>query len=262
MTRARPQADEEPKEGTSPGPEIVLVHPQIGENIGTTARAMLNCGLLNLRLVKPREAWPNQKAAAAAAGATEVLDRARLFDTTGEAVADLNRLYATSARPRDLVKPVMSPRKAALEMAGLISRGGKVGILFGAERSGLDNDDVTIADAIIEVPVNPEFSSLNLAQAVLICAYEWRMAAMGDEGESEPPRRGRPRAAPASKDDMAGFHAHLEAELDRAGFLYPSEKRARMVRNIRNLFARADLTAQEVRTLRGIIAALVKKHRN
>ena len=260
MTRARPQADEEPKAGLRPGPEIILVHPQIGENIGTTARAMLNCGLLNLRLVKPREAWPNEKAVAAAAGATEVLDRARLFDTSAQAVADLNRLYATSARPRDLVKPVLSPRAAAQEMAGLMAQGDKIGILFGAERSGLDNDDVTLADAIIEVPVNPDFSSLNLAQAVLICAYEWRMAAIlaGVPGQPDSPRRGRPRAERASKQDMAGFYAHLEAELDGAGFLYPSEKRARMVRNIRNLFARADMTAQEVRTLRGIIVALVK----
>ena len=149
-------------------------------------------------------------------------------------------------------------------MAGGAAEGAKVGILFGAERSGLDNDDVTLADAIIEVPVNPDFSSLNLAQAVLICAYEWRMAAMhaGVAGQPDSPRRGRPRAEPASKQDMAGFYAHLEAELDGAGFLYPSEKRARMVRNIRNLFARADMTAQEVRTLRGIIAALVRRHQD
>jgi tRNA/rRNA methyltransferase len=185
-----------------------------------------------------------------------------LFDTTGEAVGDFTRLYATSARPRDLVKPVMTPRAAAQEMVVLIAQGGNVGVLFGAERSGLDNDDVTLADAIIEVPVNPDFSSLNLAQAVLICAYEWRMAAHGGDGEGEAPRRGRPRAGPASKDDMAGLYAHLEAELDRAGFLYPSEKRARMVRNIRNLFARADLTEQEVRTLRGIIVALAKRQKN
>ena len=264
MTRARPQAAEELEGGQSPGPEIILVHPQIGENIGTTARAMLNCGLMNLRLVRPREAWPNEKAVAAAAGASAVLDRARLFATTGEAAADLNRLYAASARPRDIIKPVLNPRAAAAEMGAAIAEGRKVGILFGPERSGLDNEDVTIADAIIEVPVNPAFSSLNLAQAVLICAYEWRMSAMGTEqlGQHHGPRRGRPGAHPASKEEMAGFYAHLEAELDRTGFLYPPEKRPRMVRNIRNLFARADLTEQEVRTLRGIIAALVKRHRN
>ncbi len=264
MTRAQSQGDGNRDGGEPPGPEIILVHPQIGENIGTAARAMLNCGLLNLRLVKPREPWPNEKAVTSSAGADAVLDRARLFATTAEAVADLNRLYATTARARDIVKPVLSPRAAAEEMsaamAGGAAEGAKVGILFGAERSGLDNDDVTLADAIIEVPVNPDFSSLNLAQAVLICAYEWRVSAMGDEGKGEAPRRGRPRAAPASKDDMAGFYAHLEAELDGAGFLYPSEKRARMVRNIRNLFARADMTAQEVRTLRGIIVALVRRH--
>ncbi len=241
-------------------PEIILVHPQIGENIGTAARAMLNCGLSKLRLVKPRESWPNEKANTSSSGAKPVLEGARLYETTADAVADLHRLYATTARPRDMVKPVLSPRAAAAEMRAAAAPGVKVGILFGAERAGLDNDDLTLADAIIEVPANPEFSSLNLAQAVLICAYEWRMAAMGGEGAA--PRRGRPRAEPASKEDMAGFYAHLEAELDRAGFLYPSEKRRRMVRNIRNLFARADLTEQEVRTLRGVIAALVKRHGN
>ncbi|MCZ6446774.1 MAG: RNA methyltransferase [Alphaproteobacteria bacterium] len=241
-------------------PEIILVHPQIGENIGTAARAMLNCGLVNLRLVKPREAWPNEKAITSSSGAKPVLDGARLYETTADAVADLHRLYAATARPRDMVKPVLSPRAAAAEMRAEANLGRKVGILFGAERSGLDNDDLTLADAIIEVPANPKFSSLNLAQAVLICAYEWRMAAMGVDGAA--PRRGRPRAEPASKGDMAGFYAHLEAELDRAGFLYPSEKRPRMVRNIRNLFARADLTEQEVRTLRGVIAALVKGRGN
>ena len=264
MTRAQAFADEERDGREGPGPEIILVHPQIGENIGTAARAMLNCGLLNLRLVKPREPWPNDKAVTSSAGADAVLDRTRLFATTGEAVADLNRLYATTARPRDIVKPVLSPRAAAEDMSAAMADGARVGILFGGERSGLDNDDVTLADAIIEVPVNPDFSSLNLAQAVLICAYEWRMAAMlaGGAGQPHSPRRGRPRAEPASKQDMAGFYAHLEAELDGAGFLYPSEKRARMVRNIRNLFARADMTAQEVRTLRGIIAALVRRHQD
>lgn len=242
------------------GPEIILVHPQIGENIGTAARAMLNCGLGALRLVKPREAWPNEKAVAASSGATEVLDRAKLFGTTGDAVADLTRIYATTARSRDMVKPVLSPRAAAAEMRQDLSRGAKVGILFGAERSGLENDDVALADAIIEVPMNPDFSSLNLAQAVLICAYEWRLAGAG--GEADGPRRGRPQARAATKAELLGLFEHLEAELDRAGFLYPPEKRPRMVRNIRNLFARADLTEQEVRTLRGIVASLVKGRGN
>ncbi len=237
-------------------PEIILVHPQIGENIGTAARAMLNCGLVGLRLVSPREAWPNEKAIASSSGAKEVLDGAGLYETTADAVADLHCLYAATARPRDMVKPVISPRRAAVEMREAASSGRRVGILFGAERSGLDNDDVARADAVIEVPTNPEFSSLNLAQAVLICAYEWRLA--GAEVAEGTPRRGRPRALTANKDDMAGLFEHLEAELDRAGFLYPSEKRPRMVRNIRNMFARASLTEQEVRTLRGIIVALVK----
>jgi tRNA/rRNA methyltransferase len=241
---------------SAPAPEIILVHPQIGENIGTAARAMLNCGLAGLRLVKPREAWPNEKAVTSSSGATIVLDGARLYGTSAEAVADLHRLYAATARPRDMVKPVLSPRAAAAEMRAAAARGERLGILFGAERSGLDNDDLTLADAIIEVPANPDFSSLNLAQAVLICAYEWRLS--GLEEEDGAARRGRPGAVPATKDDMAGLFGHLEAELDLAGFLYPPEKRPAMVRNIRNLFARADLTEQEVRTLRGVIAALVK----
>jgi tRNA/rRNA methyltransferase len=259
-TGHRAGRDVKDDEAPAPTPEIILVHPQIGENIGTAARAMLNCGLVRLRLVKPREAWPNEKAITSSSGATVVLDGARLYETTADAVAGLHRLYATTARPRDLVKPVMSPRAAAVEMRAAAARGQKIGILFGAERSGLDNDDITLADAIIEVPVNPDFSSLNLAQAVLICAYEWRLS--GFEGAPEAPRRGRPGATPATKAEMAGLFEHLEAELDRAGFLYPPEKRPAMVRNIRNLFARADLTEQEVRTLRGVIAALVKGRGN
>lgn len=246
--------------GDGTGPEIILVHPQIGENIGTTARAMLNCGLRNLRLVRPREAWPNEKAVASSSGATDVLEGAKLFDTTADAVADLSRVYATTARPRDMVKPVLSPRAAGHEILDYQKSGGSVGILFGAERSGLDNDDVALADAIIEVPMNPDFSSLNLAQAVLICAYEWRLAGAAEDGGA--PRRGRPHAEAATKAELLGFFEHLEAELDRAGFLYPPEKRPRMVRNIRNLFARADLTEQEVKTLRGIVASLVKGRGN
>jgi tRNA/rRNA methyltransferase len=208
------------KDGIGPGPEIILVHPQIGENIGTTARAMLNCGLKNLRLVRPREAWPNEKAVASSSGATEVLDRVKLFDTTAEAVADLSRVYATTARPRDMVKPVLSPRAAADAIRDCEENGVPVGILFGAERSGLDNDDVALADAIIEVPMNPDFSSLNLAQAVLICAYEWRLAGLE---AAAVPRRGRPQAEAATKAEILGFLEHLEGELDRAGFLYPPD---------------------------------------
>ncbi len=203
----------------------------------------------------PREAWPNEKAMAAAAGAGAVLEGAEVFASTAEAVADLGRLYATTARPRDMVKPVLGPRGAARELHAAIAGGQRGGILFGAERSGLDNDDVVRADAIIEAPLNPAFASLNLGQAVLLCAYEWRLAAAG----APPPRMGRESAGPADKRELEGFYAHLEAELDAAGFLYPPEKRPRMVRNIRNIFARADLTGQEVRTLRGIVAALARR---
>ena len=243
----------------APAPVVILDRPQIGENIGFAVRAMLNCGLGALRLVKPREAWPNAKAVAAAAGAEAVLTEARLFDSVADAVSDLNRLYAATARPRDMVKPVLTPRTAAVRMVAESRAGQRVGLLFGRERTGLANDDVARADAVIEVPLNPDFRSLNLAQAVLVCAYEWRLAAAApEEGTEEAePRRGR-AAAPPTRRELEELFAHLESELAAAGFLFPTEKRPRMVRNIRNMLTRAGRTAQEVRTLRGIIAALVK----
>jgi tRNA/rRNA methyltransferase len=235
-------------------PVIILVHPQIGENIGFAARAMLNCGLTRLRLVAPREAWPNEKAVAAASGADVVLDGVEIFATTADAVADLSRLYAATARPRDMVKPVLGPREAAHDMRAAAA-GVRFGILFGAERAGLDNDDVVRADAIIEAPLNPGFSSLNLGQAVLLCVYEWWLAEAGEPA----PHMGRHSADLADKKELEDLYAHLEGELDAANFLYPPEKRPGMVRNIRNIFARAALTGREVRTLRGIVTALTKR---
>lgn len=236
-------------------PAVILVRPQLAENIGTAARAMLNCGLTDLRLVRPRPSWPHPRAVAAAAGADSVLESARIFATTAEAIADLHHVYATTARPREGVKPVFTARAAAAEAHERAAKRERSGFLFGPERTGLENDDVSLADAILSVPVNPEFSSLNLAQAVLIAAYEWRQAA-----ETAPPRAlPRGKAEAATKEDVVAFFERLEGELDACGFLRNVEMRPTMVRNIRNIFHRAGLMAHEVRTLQGILTGLTQR---
>ena len=234
------------------GPVIILVQPQLGENIGAAARAMLNFGLSRMRLVRPRDPWPNHQALNTSSGAEAVLEQAELFDTTEDAIADLQHVYATSARVRDMVKPVLAPRETAQRLRDQGRRGESAGILFGRERSGLDNDDVALAESLLIVPANPAHSSINLAQAVLLLAYEWFQA--GTPGILEAlTRKG---SSPATGEELQNFFDHLEGELDTCGFLRPIEKRPRMVRNIRNIFARAGLTDQEVRTLRGIITGL------
>ncbi|HJM49526.1 MAG TPA: RNA methyltransferase [Alphaproteobacteria bacterium] len=237
------------------GPAIVLVEPQLGENIGTAARAMLNFGLTDLRLVRPRDDWPNDHAVKAASGATPVLEGARVFASTAEAIADLHHVFATTARPRDMLKATLTPAQLAATIGDL--EPGRAGVLFGPERAGLDNDDVALAEALVEVPVNPAFASLNLAQAVLLVAYECARAGRAEAAPAVPPGRTRP----ANREELIGFFEHLEGELDASGFLYPKEKRPTMVRNIRNLFQRAELMEQEVRTLRGIVAALAGRRR-
>ena len=231
-------------------PTVILVEPQLGENIGFTARAMLNCGLTSLRLVKPRDGWPNLAAKAAAAGADTVVESAEVFETVESAIEDLRRVFAATARRREQIKRVLTPRSAALEMRASLKT--EDGLLFGPERSGLDNDAVALADAVIEVPLNPEFSSLSLPQAVLIVAYEWRMGNMCAEGDilvsNDTPM--------ASKAELHGLFARLESTLDDSGFFHVEEKRSSMVRNIRNIFQRAGLTGQEVRTLQGIVTSL------
>ncbi len=234
------------------GPAVVLVDSQLGQNVGTAARAMLNCGLTQLRLVRPRDGWPNQWAEKAASGADAVLRRARVFGSSADAVADLAHLYAASARPRDMVKPVVTPRRAAAEMRGFMAAGEPCGVLFGPERSGLVNDDVALADTVVQVPLNPAFASLNLAQAVLIVGYEWYQA-----GDATPERvltcgGGRP----ARKDELANFLGRLERELDACGFLHVPEMRPTMVRSIRNIFQRTQLMEHEVKTLHGILTGL------
>ncbi len=238
-----------------PVPAVVLVEPQLGENIGTASRAMLNFALTDLRLVNPRDGWPNERARAVSSGADQVIDGARLCASTVEAVADLDYVIATTARSRDLVKPVFTPETAAAKLKQVIEGGGKAGVLFGPERTGLNNDDVTLADAVMMVPVNPSFASLNLAHAVLLMGWEWFK--LGDA--TAPERVEYLDTRPANKEELVGFYEHLEGALDKSGFLRPVERRYLMVRNIRNMFNRAGLTEQEVRTLRGIVASLTRR---
>lgn len=239
------------------GPAIILVEPQLGENVGTAARAMANFGLIDLRLVNPREGWPNEKARAAASGADHVIDRARVFVSVEAAIADLGFVFATTARHRELSKDVAGPRQAAARLFEF-GRTSPVGVLFGRERSGLTNDEVTLADEILTLPVNPEFSSLNIAQAVLVVAYEWRLAMVGGEAAGLPfARPGEDELAP--KEQLLHLFEHLERALDATGFFRPRERRPHMVRAIRTMLHRARLTEQEVRTLRGVVAALEKR---
>ena len=249
-------------------PAIVLVRPQLGQNIGMAARAMANFGVGDLRLVAPRDGWPNNEAQSAAAGAGGLLDAAQIFEETAKAVGDLNFVCATTARTRDTVKQVLSPASAAAELRERSAVGQKCGVLFGSEQSGLDNDDVALADALVMAPVNPEFASLNLAQAVLIVAYEWYKhcdsGALGRKTEFDgPAREGMQmhRTRPATRAELVAFFEHLEQELDDAGFLYPPEKRPQMVQNLRNLFQRAGATEQEVRTLRGVVSSLTRAYK-
>ncbi|WP_421723013.1 RNA methyltransferase [Bauldia sp.] len=230
-----------------------MVAPQLGENIGTAARAMANFGLRDLRLVNPRDGWPNEKARAAASGANHVVDAARVFGSVREAVADLWFVYATTARAREVAKPVVGPHDAALHLRALADGGARSGILFGPERTGLNNEDISRADEIVTFPVDPAFSSLNIAQSVLLVGYEWRLSGLA-AGEV-----GLPFAVdrqPAPKADLYRLFDHLEAALDTAGFFRPPEKRTHMVEALRAMLQRAQFSEQEVRTLRGVVAAL------
>lgn len=249
-------------------PAVILVAPQLGENIGAAARAMANFGLSDLRIVNPRDGWPNEAAAANAATGVHVIEQARLFATTAEAVADLNFVCATTARRRDMIKPVLAPRSAASQMSTRIAAGQGCGILFGHEKSGLSNDDIALADAIVTAPVDPAFASLNLAQAVLLFGYEWIMQrddhSLGRKTAFDGPAvegLQMPDTRPATREELMGFFEHLETELDACGFLWPPEKRPAMVRNLRNMFNRMSASEQEVRTLRGVVGSLVRGRR-
>lgn len=238
----------------SPGPAIVLVHPQLGENIGTAARAMWNCGLSDLRLVAPRDGWPSEKAVAAASGADVVLDNARVYDTTAEAVADLERVYATTARRRDMVKPMFTPRGLAGDMRASMARGERCGVLFGAERSGLLNEDVMRAYGIVTVPLNPAFTSLNLAQSVLLVGYEWFTSA----DETPPGVLEIGEGRPATQQEVDALLDHLDRELTLAEYYREPNLRPTMQRNLHNVFRRANMTEQEVRSFRGVVARLAE----
>jgi tRNA/rRNA methyltransferase len=232
-------------------PAIVLVRPQLGENIGAVARAMLNFALSDLRLVDPRDGWPNPAARSTASGADLVLERARVFDSLESALADCGRVYATTARPRELLTPVMAPDAAARDVKERLARGESAAILFGGERSGLSNDDIVRADVIVSIPVNPAFASLNIAQAALVLAYEWAKA----DGR-EPFAGGLDFAPAAPRAAFDGLMRHLIDALDRAGYFHPPDKRPHMERNLRAAFQRAGLTDTEVRALRGAVRAL------
>jgi tRNA/rRNA methyltransferase len=241
------------------GPAVILVRPQLAVNIGMCARAMANFGLADLRLVNPREGWPRSDAYrdvaySAAAGATDVLDAARVFPSVETAVADLHFVFASTARERGQMKAVLTPSVAMAATA--CNPGEKRGILFGPERTGLDNDEVAIADAIITFPSNPGYASLNLAQAVLLCGYEWFKAAHGDA----PPPSTIPRTTspPAQREMLLAFFDYLEAKLDESGFFRPATKKPGMRRNLRNIFHRMELTQQDVRTLWGAVVRLVE----
>ncbi|GAO00698.1 MULTISPECIES: RNA methyltransferase [Komagataeibacter] len=233
-------------------PVVILVRPQMAENIGTTARAMANGGLFHMRIVAPRDGWPQERAWRSASGADRILESAQVFDTVDDAVADLHHVFATCPRPRHIVKPVLTARGGAAELREMTDRGLKVGLMFGPERAGLDNEDMARADALIRYPLNPAFMSLNLAQAVMIMAYEWWMAA-----DDTPPRTLMTNETHvATRGELDNFMRHLIADLDECGFLRNEQKRPGMVRNLRHFFLRGEVTEQELRTLHGVVTEL------
>ncbi len=230
-------------------PVIVLVRPQLGENIGKAARAMLNFGLTEMRIVAPRDGWPNPSAGPAAAGADVVLDRAEIFETTAEALADCTHVYASTVRKRGMTKDVVTPEQAAREIA---VHPGRSAIMFGREASGLESEDVALARKLLTVPINPEFGSLNLAQAVILCAYEYSkhcdlaMPTM----EDIPP--------PAPQDELDGLIAHLENMLEPKGYFFPEDRAEATKRTLRSVLTRPGWNSLEIRTLRGVLSSLQK----
>lgn len=239
-------------EQTEP-PIIVLIRPQLGENIGKAARAMLNFGLTEMRLVAPRDGWPNPDAGPAASGADVVLEKARVFQTTAEAVADCSHVYATTVRKRGVTKPVLRPDEVAAEISG---QTGRSAILFGPERSGLETEDVALARAIVTVPINPDFGSLNLAQAVILFAYEWsksRDLAIPTREEALPP---------APQEELDGLIAHLEQLLEPRGYFLPPDRAQATRRTLRTVLTKPGWNHLELRTLRGVLSALGRDPRD
>lgn len=248
---------EESNIGAAPGtgPVFVLVAPQMGENIGAAARAMWNFGLDRMRLVAPRDGWPNPKAEAMASGAARVLDQIGVYETTNAACADLSFVFATTARERALTRTVMTPAQAMAEARAMIAAGERVGVLFGPERAGLENADIVRSNAVITVPVNPAFASLNLGQTALLVAYEW----MRQADATPPATYALAGAERATRIEVEKFLEQLVGRLDAVGFFFPVHKRPNMVANLENLFRRAPLTDADIRTLHGIVRALAVK---
>jgi tRNA/rRNA methyltransferase len=236
-----------------PAPVVVLVETQLGDNIGAAARAMANFGLARLRLVKPKQGWPNDRAVVMAAGADRILENAVVYETLADAVADCTFVLALTARNHDQAKPVLSAEQAAVEMAPRVAAGETVALVFGRERNGLENHEVGMADRIVTLPVNPAFASLNLAQAVVIAGYEWFKQTGAGSTRVEPSRR----SPPAAKQQVEAFFSDLERELEKVEFFRPPEKRGVMQVNLRNIFHRLEATKQDMRTLHGVIMALV-----
>lgn len=239
-------------------PAIILSEPQLGENIGAAARAMKNFGLLDLRLVRPRDGWPNEKAEAMAVGAVDIVQKARIHASVREAIGELKLVFATTGRDRAFAKPVLTPEEAARRLKQAADEGIAAGILFGNERAGLTNDEVALADCAVTIPTDPGLTSINLGQAVLVLCYEWfKMAGAAPPSE----RISHGAALPAPREELFLLFEHLEDELEKSGFLYPPGNRPGMIRNLRSILHRAQLTDQEVRTLRGAIVALTKGKR-
>jgi tRNA/rRNA methyltransferase len=240
-------------EATASGPVIILVEPQLGENIGMVARAMANFGLASLRLVNPRDGWPSDKARAAASRADHVIDATRVFDDLPSAIADLNFVFATTARERDGFKAVRSPVEAGRALRSRGQAGQNTGILFGRERFGLNNEEVGLADEIVTFPVDPGFASLNIAQAVLLMSYEWMKSGLDYETQTN---FSGPAMTPATKNELHGLFAHLEAALDARGYFRPEAKKPKMVENLRAVLTRAGFAEPELKVLRGVVASL------
>lgn len=235
------------------GPAIVLVEPQLGENIGMVARAMANFGLVELRLVNPRDGWPSDKARAAASNADHVVDATRVFDDLPSAVADLSFVFATTARQREGFKRVAGPVEAGRTLRARTITGQRTGILFGRERFGLNNEEVALADEIVTFPVDPKFASLNIAQAVLLMSYEWMKSGLEQETATN---FSAPEMQPATKDQLHGLFDHLEAALDARGYFRPLPKKPKMIDNLRSVLTRPGFAAPELKVLRGVVASL------
>lgn len=247
---ARPNQTEDQQ--SPPPPVIILVRPQLGENIGKAARAMLNFGLIEMRLVAPRDGWPNPSAGPAAAGADLVLEQATVYDTLNDAVADCAHVYATTVRKRGVTKPVVTPEEAAREIH---ARTGRSALVFGPERSGLETDDVAVARSILTVPINPEFGSLNLAQAVILCAYEWSKGMVLAQPTVTDLHE------PAAQDELDGMIAQMDAMLVDAGYFFPPDRTVATRRTLRNLLTKPGWNSLEVRTLRGVLSTLARPRR-